>query len=265
MPERPNKGQIGSSSTGDDLDAALSSLAFDHAEHSLLATVNTSTRSFGIRAADSEGRRATASMLVRKMYAWRGYQSGFTVGEGVDQITLVAADYHQGPPIGTLTIGLDRGKGLLADGLYHEEARRLRDEGCQLCEMIKFAVEHDVKSKYLLGSLFHVAFIYAFHIHKCSDLLIEVTPQHARFYRHFLGFVAFGPEKLNPRVNTLGVLMRLSLEYTAEQIRRFGGQGAAAAERSLYPYGFSEREEKGIIERLRRLEFAQVETPTKEG
>ncbi|HZR03364.1 MAG TPA: N-acetyltransferase [Burkholderiales bacterium] len=201
-------------------------------------------------------------MLINKMYAWRGYDSGFKVGDRPDQMTLVASDYRVGTAIGTLTIGIDGSDGLLADAIYHSEADALRDNGARLCEMIKFAVERSVNSKRLLGALFHVAFIFAFYIHERTDILIEVTPQHSRFYRHLLGFEVLGDVRLNPRVNTEGVLMRLPLIFAADQISRFGGLGEASTERSLYPYAFSEREERGVIERLKRLEVLSGDPPS---
>ncbi|MBC8007440.1 MAG: N-acetyltransferase [Prolixibacteraceae bacterium] len=193
-------------------------------------------------------------MLINQMYGWRGYGSGFTVEDRAGQITLVARDYATTSTFGTITVALDGENGLLADKLYHEEIECLRVEGRRLCEMIKFAVDKSIRSKHLLSALFHVAFIYAYHLQKRTDLLIEVTPQHAVFYRHLLHFKPAGPEKLNPRVNTRGVLLRLNLDHAAEQIRLLGGQGESSKDRSLYPYAFSSKEEAGIIERLRNLE-----------
>ncbi len=243
------------SSPADESETDFASLSFDNSSaNGDLVSVTTSARAFGIRAADSDGRRQGASMLINKMYAWRGYRSGFSVGERPDEMALVATDYHLGTAIGTLTIRLDRDQGLPADELYHAEVQRLRADGHRLCEMVKFAIEGRVKSIQLLGALFHVAFIYAYRLQGCSDLLAEVTPQHAIFYRRLLHFQPFGEEKLNPRVNTRGVLLRLDLEYAAEQIRRFGGQGSAAFQASAYAYAFSEKEERGVIERLRKVE-----------
>ncbi len=248
---------MGFSGSDEDLETLLSSFAtasFEHAPDDLLAAIDTATHSFGIRPADSDGQRRHAGMLIKKMYAWRGYPGGGPLARHPDRMTLVASDYRNGAPIGTLTIGLDGSTGLMADQVYHEEAQALRQAGSRLCEMTKFAIERSVNSKRLLGALFHVAFIFAYHIHGRSDLLIEVTPQHARFYRHLLGFEQFGREVLNPRVNTRGVLLRLPLHYAAEQIRRLGGLGEASLERSLYPYGFSATEEAGVIARLKRID-----------
>lgn len=229
--------------------------AFEDVFESGILGVRASERSFVIRAADSAGRRSDASMLINKMYAWRGYGSGHSVDARPDQMALVATDYRSGDAIGTLTVALDRGgAGLLASRLYDKEVDQLRAQGRRLCEMIKFAVDRSVKSKSVLTALFHVSFIYAYHLGGCTDLLIEVTPQHALFYKHLLHFEQAGEERLNPRVNTRGVLLRLDLDHAAEQIRKFGGQGPESSERSLYPYAFSAKEEEGVVERLRNIE-----------
>jgi len=203
-----------------------------------------------ILSADTPFRRVQASTLVNQMYSRRGYSSGFTVEDRPEQITLVASDLETSAAFGTISVALDSEGGLLAEKLYREEIERLRMEGRQLCEMVKFAVDNTVRSKRLLSALVHVAFIYAYHLRKCTDLLIEVTPQHAVFYRHLLHFELAGPEKLNPRVNTRGVLLRLNLEHAAEQVRLFGGKGEQSREKSLYPYVLSPQQELEVLERM---------------
>lgn len=248
---------MGFSASDEDLETLLSSFAAVSSadgRDDLLAAVDTTSHSFGIRPADSEGERRDAGMLIRKMYAWRGYPVAPGFARHPDQMALVASDYRTGEPIGTLTIGLDGPGGLMADHLYATEADALRRAGARLCEMTRFAIERNVNSRPLLAALFHVAFIFAYHIHRRSDLLIEVTPQHGRFYRHLLGFEQFGREVMNPRVKTRGVLLRLPLHYAADNIRRFGGSGEASTEKSLYPYAFSAAEEAGVIARLKRID-----------
>jgi hypothetical protein len=189
-----------------------------------------------IDAAITEEQRHRASMLINERYAWRGYGSDFTLDHDPEQINLVATDQRLGGTVGTLTVGLDGPKGLLAEHVYPTEIQRLRDRGFRLCEITKFAIGHVRSYKPLLGKLFHVAFIHAHHLHGRSDLVIEVTPRHARFYQHLLHFEVAGAEKINPRVNTRGVLLRLDLNHAAEQIHRNGGQAEFSAEKTLYPY-----------------------------
>lgn len=221
-----------------------------------LAHVTSATKSFGIRAADTEGKRSSASLLINKMYEWKGYGSGFSVGDRPDQLTLMANDFHSGASIGTLTVGLDSAVGLLVDAVYADEANELRRDGRRLCEMTKFAIERHVNSKHVLAALFHVSFIYAYHLHDRTDLLIEVNPAHVSFYRRLLQFEQLGPEKSNPRVGAPSLLLRLDLEHAAQMIDRYGGQGKNSSEQSLFPYAFSKQEGEGIVARLTNYEKA---------
>ncbi|MFN0314207.1 MAG: N-acyl amino acid synthase FeeM domain-containing protein [Burkholderiales bacterium] len=238
----------------DDSTTSLTGLSFSREGASDVASVTSVAKAFGIRVADSNGKRSSASMLINKMYGWKGYGSNYKVGEGPDQLTLVAADYRSGTPIGTITVGLDRTNGLLVDANYLDEANRLRDQGCKLCEMTKFAIERHINSKHLLAALFHVAYIYAHYLNHGTDLLIEVNPSHVSFYRRLLHFEIYGEEKMCPRVNAPSVLMWLSLKHAQEMIGLHGGKTENSAERSLYPHFFSANEEAGIVERLKRVE-----------
>lgn len=207
---------------------------------------------FRIRAADSSGERSSASILIDKMYATRGYKTTPLPAESTPNlITLVASNHRS--TIGTLTIGFDSGDGLLVDGLFPDEVDKLRDAGRTVCEFTKLAMDNVTRSKPVLAALFNVAYIYAHKIKDADNLLIEVNPRHVRYYRSMLGFTAIGPRRLNRRVNAPAVLLSLDLAYAREQINTLGGKPELAETcRSLYPFSFSSREEAGIIARLRR-------------
>jgi hypothetical protein len=209
-------------------------------------------RLFKIRAADSNGHRSSASILINKMYATRGYTTTGLPAEGApNRITLMACEHHE--TIGTMTVGFDSDNGLLVDELFQEQVDGLRERGRRVCEFTKLAIDSSVKSKRVLASLFHTAYIYAHRVHGFQDLLIEVNPRHVRFYERMLGFVVTGPERMNPRVNAPAVLLALDFAHAHAQIARFGGKPhLAESERSLYPYFFSVGEEAGIVGRLRR-------------
>ncbi len=209
-------------------------------------------RLFKIRAADSNGHRSAASILINRMYATRGYRTTGLPAEAVpDRVTLMACEHDE--TIGTITVGFDNDHGLLVDELFVEEVDALRRRGRNVCEFTKLAMDSVVKSKRVLASLFHVAYIYAHRLNGFQDLLIEVNPRHVRYYERMLGFVAKGPARLNPRVNAPAVLMALDFAHAHAQIGHFGGRPHLAAdERSLYPYFFSVAEEAGIVGRLRR-------------
>ena len=211
---------------------------------------------YGIRLTDTAEGRNSASLLISKMYAWRGYAGTHQFNDDPNRITLTATD--NGEVIGTLTIGIDSPIGLMADQVFKPEMDAHRMRGAKLCEFTKFAFDTQVKSKTALANLFHLAVIYARDIHHCTDIIIEVNPRHRRFYEHMLGFQREAEMRNNPRVNAPAFLLRVNLEYVTEQISKHGGTfGSETTERSFYPYFFSPREEAGILNRLLRVDHEQ--------
>lgn len=208
---------------------------------------------FKIRLANTEGRRSTASYLIERRYAWRGYQVSPVAANAPNMITLAAFDKDQ--PIATLTVGIDSDSGLVVEKLYPAEVQALRASGVRLCEFTKLAVDNMVRSKSVLAAIFHIAYIHARHLHQASDLLIEVNPRHVKFYQLMLGFDVIGAERNDPRVNAPALLLRLELSYAESEIARWGGHRELAGEtRLLYPLFFSPAEAKGIEGRLRLME-----------
>lgn len=236
-----------------------------HVLHSLLVDRPTAVkvphgperrRCFTIRAAESSRERRSASRLIERMYASRGYDATPLPLEGSAYAkTFVASEHNEA--IGTLTINVDAAEGLMVDGVFPDEVAQFRAEGHRLCEFTKLAMDRVVRSPRLLASLFHVAYIYAFRVKGLTHLLIEVNPRHVRYYVTMLGFKVVGPVRHNARVNAPAVLLALDLSHAKEQIARFGGKvELAAIERSAYPYFFSAKDENGIVERLLREEAA---------
>lgn len=209
-------------------------------------------RLFKIRAADSWGCRSSASILINRMYATRGYTThGLPVQDDPNRVTLTACEDDE--TIGTISVGFDSEAGLNVDGLFQSEVDILRRMGHTVCEFTKLAMDSAVRSKRVLASLFHIAYIVAHRLKGFSHLLIEVNPRHVRYYERMLGFEVMGPERLNLRVNAPAVLLALDFAHAHEQISRFGGKPhLASTERSLYPHFFSVAEEAGIVGRLRR-------------
>jgi len=211
--------------------------------------------SYGIRLTDTSDGRNSASMLINRMYAWRGYSGDHQPSNDPNRITLTATD--KGDVVGTLSIGIDSEVGLMADEVFGAELDVHRANGARLCEFTKFAFDPSVRSKTALANVFHLAVIYARDMHGCTDIIIEVNPRHRRFYERMLGFRKEGELKINTRVDAPAYLLRVNLNYVTEQISIFGGTFAAdgeTEERSFYPYFFSPREERGIINRLLRMD-----------
>lgn len=208
---------------------------------------------FRIRLANTDNHRNSASMLINKMYSWRGYgDSKVTQYEHPNRITLVAS--KDSMTIGTITSAFDSEMGLLADELYKQEVDQARNQGHPVCEFIKLAVERESGSKIILASLFHIAYIYARVLNHTDYVFIEVNPRHVGFYKRMLSFEQAGEEKLCLRVNAPAVLLMLDFARADEQITRLGGKaGRVPGEKSLYPYFFSKKEEEGMVKRITQI------------
>lgn len=203
---------------------------------------------FNLRLANSMGRREQASLLLKKMYAWRGYAIDPTLETEPNKITLVADT--DGRTIGTMTLCFDSRAGLPADENFLDKLDELRAQKRKLCEPSRLAIEEDVPKR-VFASLIHVSYIYAHNIFGFTDYVIEVNPRHAMFYKRMLGFHDFGEERTCTRVNAPAVLLRLELEHMTEQIKKFGGlMEQHGKEKSFYPYFFPIGDEPGITDRL---------------
>ena len=230
----------------------LRTLSLDHEEGADANSIPLDQQQFKIRLANSEGRRESASLLIKKMYAWRGYVTGANP-DIPNRITLMAD--IDGKVIGTLTIGLDSGAGLLVDALYKDQIDALRAHHEIVCEFSRLAVDQEIKSKRVLASLFHLAYIYAHLIHGATSTVIEVNPRHVLFYKRMLGFEQFGEERMCPRVNAPAVLLRLPFAHPRSEIAKHGGaMSEVPGVRSLYPFFFGPSDEQGITARVKRGE-----------
>jgi hypothetical protein len=203
---------------------------------------------FHVRLATSGDGQAAASVLLRKMYAWRGYAFEVADHQAANQITLYAET--GGVLVGTMSLCLDRDGQLPADANFRAELDALRRQGRRLAEPSRLAIDRGV-SKYVFAALIHSSYLYARNIAGFTDYVIEVNPRHVAFYKRMLGFVEFGAERACSRVGAPAVLLRLPLDYMAVQIRRLAGKREQdAEERSFYPYFFPVWDEPGITARL---------------
>lgn len=206
---------------------------------------------FKIRLANNEGQRSTASYLIEKMYAWRGYAASGPK-PAPNRVTLVASDAEKA--LATITAGFDGPEGLVVDDVYHEEIQALRQTGARIFELTKLAVDRNDQSRDVLAMMFHVAYMYARRLRDCTHIVIEVNPRHVKFYQRMLGFNILGPERTCPRVGAPAVLLMLPLDYGERQIALYGGKRHLGnTVRSLYPYFFSPAEEDGIVGRLKAI------------
>lgn len=218
-------------------------------------------RTISVRLADNEGVRNEASILVNRMYSWRGYGAAHQLMPKANSVTFTASSNDD--MIGTLTLGVDSSDGLAADQTFKEELDVFRSTpGMRLCELTKFAVDPTTRSKPALAALFHVIFIYGSERFNCTDLFIEVHPRHIRFYEVMLGFRRVGDPKIDNSVTWWpeGVpvqLMRLEVSEIRRQIQKHAGRSSKAGH-CLYPYFFSPEEERGIASRVAALARADA-------
>ena len=222
---------------------------------------------FEIRLANLTRRLDTVEMLVTRMYSQRGYKTESATestapASYLNRVTLEAC--RQDETVGTITVALDGPGGLNAEDLYREEIRPYRDGGGRLCEFTRLALDVEKCGKDALGSLFHLAVIFAYNIHGATDLFVEVNPRHAAFYRRKLGFKIVGHEKVCRRVDAPAVLLHQKLSYISEQIIRFGGL-KLKQNKSFYSYFMPPWEEREMTEQIRamleRTEYAAQGNP----
>lgn len=218
------------------------------------ATNHQITSSFGIHLANTHAGRHSASMLINKMYRWRGYGDQQLIEEHPHHITLTASEPRQ--LLGTVTLQTDSDNGMLADQTFKDEIDVYRRTGAKVCEITKLAIDPLAHPKLAQASLFHIIYLYARKIYLCTDVFIEVNPRHKRFYEQMLGFEVASEVRNNGRVNAPARLLRISLDHMGVQIRKMGGTGATIhrdTRRSLYPYFFGSNAEASIMSILTSL------------
>ena len=171
-----------------------------------------------VRVASTRCDWAAADELVSTRYAWRGYGCDSSAcparRESGDEgsptyFTLLAS--RGSNTVGTVTLGVDQGKGLLVDHANWETVNQLRKVGRRVAELIRLAIKDDVDPKAVLAELFSAAYAIGRVIHQATDALIEVNPRHVAFYERIFGFARESVERVCPRVNAPAVLLRLDL------------------------------------------------------
>ncbi len=206
---------------------------------------------FNVRLATSSGRRDDAGVLLRRMYAWRGY--ALEPGETRDRRRVTFYAETAGEVVGTMSLWLDLDGSLPADENFGDRLAPLRHAGRRLCEPSRLAIDKGM-SKRVFAALIHISYLYAHKLHGYTDYVIEVNPRHVAFYQRMLGFADFGGERACSRVGAPAVLLRLPLSRMGASIREWGGRFAEPdTERSFYPYFFPVREEADITARLAAL------------
>lgn len=215
----------------------------------------------GIRLADGHDNVDQVGMLVTRMYRQRGYLVPATEAgcDSIRRVTLEACYKNQ--TVGTMTVHLGTNEALHAEALYGGEIGALRRRGARLCEFTRLALDAEECGREALACLFHLGFIFAYRIHGATDLLIEVNPRHALFYRRKLGFTRIGEEKVCPRVNAPAVLLHKPLAVFADELARLGGV-RTPENKSFYAMCLPRNEEDDLV---RTIQAMLAETRTAAG
>ena len=167
-----------------------------------------------------------AQELVRRRYAWRGYD--FEPDDAInvplrrtpDDVTFVVESVEA--LVGTITVGLDGPDGLLAERTHDGVIAQARAEGCRVCEVTRLAVADGVDSRTVLALLLSLAHLVLRKVHEGTDVFIEVNPRHVAFYSRALGFVVAAGERICERVRAPSVLLRAELDVLEERLALMG-------------------------------------------
>lgn len=151
------------------------------------------------------------SGLVRRMYAWRGYRLAPSRLQPADPNHVTIGAWLDGELVATATASRDSAAGLLADGLYKDEMAKLRGQSRIVCEVTRLAVDLDCHDLELLNSLFLAIYQYVRAVFGGTELVIEVNPRHAGYYRRTMGFQQIGGLRTCPRVDAPAVLLHRTL------------------------------------------------------
>lgn len=197
---------------------------------------------------------ARANNLVKSMYSSRGLETpgplpSMLLPDPRRETRSTLAASRDDDVLGTLTLEIDPGAELQADALYRTELDALRSQGKRLCEVTRLALHPTLSSREVMATLFHITFLLANRVHKCTDMLAEVHPRHALFYQRTLGYKVVGQEKICQRVGAPAVLMHLCLDFAQKQISQLAGSGNHG-HRNLYNLFMPEPEQDAFLQQL---------------
>lgn len=183
-----------------------------------------------VRPAASRAELEDSFRLVYRSYLQRGYvvPSPTEIRLGLHNILPAAATFVgiiEDTVIATVSLVPDSPMGLPMDGIYHDEADELRQQGRRLTEVTMLADRRmEIKRTLpMLLSLMKLVFDYAQLVLKANDLCITINPRHAAFYERYLLFEDLGPERSYDTVQGHPALAkRLNLDTVREACRDHG-------------------------------------------
>ena len=173
----------------------------------------------------TEQEHRMSEILVSDRYAWRGYCPLEQIDETPREqreVTLLA--WSESDAVGTMTMGIDNGRGLQADETYAEKLDDLRAQGRTVCEFTRFAVSAVADSKATISGLFDLSYVLGRRMLGVTDVVVEVNPRHVGFYRRAFGFKSISDVRTCERVNAPAVLLRLDVAELEGRMRQVGAR-----------------------------------------
>ena len=203
--------------------------------------------------------RERAYRLAQQVYRRCGYASSDAAwcvspfDAHPETLTLLVED-GLGREAATISLVTDSHAGLPCDEVFGRELHALRAQGRRLAEVTRLVIaEEHARARTLLIRLFNFVYIYARHVRHADDFVIEVNPRHATYYTRWLAFERAASGRLCPRVQWApAVLLRMDLARAEGEVQRVGGQGAAAGERTMFPYCYAGQDEAAVARFLAR-------------
>jgi hypothetical protein len=215
---------------------------------------------FKILVAADRATRERAYRLAHRIYSECGYAAEDEAAMCISPydaqpqtLTLLAID-DQGREAGTLTVVADSPEGLPSDEIYKSELDELRARKRRMVEFTRLAIDSEyAHHRALLVHLMDFASVYTRAL-SFTDIMIEVNPRHATYYRRMLKFVIAGPERPCPRVEGApALLLRLDMSLQATELERAAalrGRNSTLNNGSLYAYFHPLHEHPPIVEFL---------------
>jgi len=141
---------------------------------------------YNIRLVRNESEINNASKIITKMYAWRGYETNSSppmILDNPNQKTIVMD--KNGEIVGTLTVRVD--SNLYLEKNYGSVLEQFKTPERKACEIIKLAINENIKSRRATLGLYQMSFFFAIS-QGVTDFLIEVNPRHTLFYKRTFNF-----------------------------------------------------------------------------
>lgn len=215
---------------------------------------------FKIKVANTMEERESVFQLAYQIYLEKGYikanpQKWLVQNYDAQQETIILLVQDQKKRVaGSLTLVFNEIHKLPAEKIYRDEINILKTKGEKMVEISRLVISHEYRnSKEVLLLLINYLMIYAYHIKKYDNLVIEVNPRHKNYYKMLLNFEEIGVEKACPNVqNAPAVLLYLPLSYYQSEVNRFSNTlEKNQKERSLYSHFIKPEQEKLVAHYLK--------------